>query len=87
MALGCDTATNVTAARLTTLTNNNFTFVGRYLNRVEGYQDGLHLQKLPEFLMEDCSSYLFFKSANRWITSPIPTVSMMRKLPSDWQKS
>lgn len=41
MALGCDTATNVTAARLTTLTNNNFTFVGRYLNRVEGYQDGL----------------------------------------------
>ncbi|OZQ94989.1 glycoside hydrolase domain-containing protein [Paenibacillus sp. VTT E-133291] len=41
MALGCDTATNVTAARLTTLKNNSFIFVGRYLNRVEGYQDGL----------------------------------------------
>ncbi|WP_340392281.1 glycoside hydrolase domain-containing protein [Paenibacillus sp. FSL E2-0190] len=41
MALGCDTATNVTAARLTTLKNNKFTFVCRYLNRVEGYQDGL----------------------------------------------
>lgn len=41
MALGCDTATNVTAARLTTLKNNKMTFVGRYLNRVEGYQDGL----------------------------------------------
>lgn len=41
MALGCDTATNVTAARLTTLKDNNFTFVGRYLNRVEGAHDGL----------------------------------------------
>lgn len=41
MSLGCDTATNVTAARLTTLEDNNFTFVGRYLNRVEGFQDGL----------------------------------------------
>lgn len=41
MALGCDTATNITVARLTTLQNNNFTFAGRYLNRVTGYQDGL----------------------------------------------
>lgn len=41
MALGCDTATNVTSARLTTLQDNNFTFVGRYLNRVEGAHDGL----------------------------------------------
>lgn len=41
MALGCDTATNVTDARLTTLKNNNFTFIGRYLNRVEGAHDGL----------------------------------------------
>ncbi|MEK4039103.1 MULTISPECIES: glycoside hydrolase domain-containing protein [Paenibacillus] len=41
MVLGCDTATNVTSARLMTLQNNNFTFVGRYLNRVEGSHDGL----------------------------------------------
>lgn len=41
MALGCDTATNVTTARLTTIKNKNFKFIGRYLNRVEGYQDGL----------------------------------------------
>jgi hypothetical protein len=41
MALGCDTATNVTSARLTTLQDNDFTFVGRYLNRVEGAHDGL----------------------------------------------
>lgn len=31
MALGCDTATTVTAARLQTLKNNNYTFVGRYI--------------------------------------------------------
>ena len=32
MALGCDTATIVTSARLTTLKNAGMKFVGRYLN-------------------------------------------------------
>ncbi|WP_339321504.1 glycoside hydrolase domain-containing protein [Paenibacillus sp. FSL W8-0194] len=41
MALGCDTATRVTAARLKTLKDYKMTFVGRYLNRVEGAHDEL----------------------------------------------
>lgn len=41
MALGCDTATKVTAARATTLKQNNITFVARYLNRVENVHDEL----------------------------------------------
>ncbi len=31
MALGCDTATTITSARLATLVNGGYTFVGRYL--------------------------------------------------------
>ena len=41
MALGCDTATIVTSARLTTLKNAGMKFVGRYLNYLSGYHDKL----------------------------------------------
>lgn len=79
MALGCDTATNVTAARLTTLKNNKFTFVCRYLNRVEGYQDGLTSLRLHEFQMGDYISYPFIKSANHSIILQKPMVLKMLK--------
>lgn len=79
MALGCDTATNVTAARLTTLKNNKFTFVCRYLNRVEGYQDGLTSAEITRISDGDYISYPFIKSANRSIILRKPMVLKMLK--------
>ncbi|USG67787.1 DUF1906 domain-containing protein [Brevibacillus ruminantium] len=41
MALGCDTTTKVTAARLKSIKEKKFTFIGRYLNRLERMHDEL----------------------------------------------
>lgn len=41
MALGCDTATRVTATHLAAIQQEGMTFIGRYLNRLNGGHDEL----------------------------------------------
>lgn len=41
MGLGCDTATKVNSSRLNAIQNEGMSFIGRYLNRLEGSHDEL----------------------------------------------
>lgn len=41
MAIGCDTATLVTSARLNSILAKNYTFIGRYIEQVESVHNGL----------------------------------------------
>lgn len=68
MSLGCDTATRVTSAHLKAIQNEGMTFIGRYLNRLDGSHD--ELTESEAKLISDAGLYIVSFYQARGTTSP-----------------